>query len=387
MSVEIQGHADAPFEPLRTLMQELIASGEELGASIVINIAGKNVVDIWGGHADQERTQPWSKDTIANIWSSTKTVAALATLILVDRGLLDLEAPVSKYWPEFAAEGKDGVLVKHFLAHTSGVSGWEKPVTPQDIFAWDTAVARLASQKPWWTPGSASGYHSLTYGHLLGELVRRVTGKSMKEFVRDEITTPLGADLQIGAAEKDWPRVAALVPPPPMPFDLTKMDQESVTVKSFTGPLVDAPIALTPGWRRADIPAANGHSNARGLARVLSSVTLGGTVDGVTLLSPKTIDRIFEVQADGVDLVVSVPLRFGIGFGLTGGGTAQTVTWLPQGRICFWGGWGGSLILMDLDRKLTFSYVMNQMGAGILGSTRTEAYVKAVYKALGVEGY
>ncbi|EXJ85430.1 beta-lactamase [Capronia coronata CBS 617.96] len=388
MAIEIQGTADAAFEGLRTLMQEQVASGEELGASIVINVAGKNVVDLWGGYADEGRTQPWTKDTITHIWSSTKTVAALATLILVDRGLLDLEAPVSKYWPEFGAEGKkDVVLVKHVLSHTSGVSGWEKPMTIQDLYDWDKATSRLAAQKPWWTPGSGSGYHSLNYGHLLGELVRRVTGKSLRDFVREEMAGPLGADLQIGAAEKDWPRISPVVPPPPSGFDLSKMDPESIMAKTFGTPLVDAAYSWTPEWRRAEIPAVNGHSHARGLARILSSITLGGSVDGVKLLSPETIERIFEVQADGVDHVLSIPMRYGIGFGLAGGASAQSVGWLPSGKVCFWGGWGGSLIVMDLDRQITFSYVMNKMGMGILGSTRTEAYIKVAYKALGVEGY
>ncbi|KAG9771208.1 hypothetical protein KCU88_g6388, partial [Aureobasidium melanogenum] len=392
MAAEVQGHTEAAFEPLRQLMQEQIASGEELGASLVIDIDGKTVVDIWGGWADEEHTQPWTRDTITNIWSSTKTVAALATLILADRGLLDVDAPVAKYWPEFGAEGKQDVLVRHLLSHTSGVSGWEKPnMTVEEVEDLSVSVPLLAGQKPWWSPpGSVSGYHSLTYGHLLGELVRRVTpdNKPMKQFVRDEIAGPLGADLQIGAEEKDWSRIAPVVPPPPAPFDITKMDPNSVLVKTFANPVLDARIVVTPGWRRADISAANGHSNARGLARVLSTVTRGGSVDGVKLLSQRTIDRIFDVQSDGPDLVVGVPVTFGIGYGLAGPGTAQSVPWLPKsGRVCFWGGWGGSFILMDLDRKVTFSYVMNKMGAGILGSTRSEAYFRAAYKALGVEGY
>ncbi|EXJ86615.1 beta-lactamase [Capronia epimyces CBS 606.96] len=376
MTATVHGHADPAFQGLRTLMQELIESGEEDGASLVINVAGQNVVDLWGGYADAGRTQPWAQDTITNIWSSTKPVAALATLMLVDRQLLDLDAPVAQYWPEFGAEGKadvdvdvDVVLVKHLLAHTSGLSGWEQPFSVQDLYDWDTAVARLARQKPWWAPGSASGYHSLSYGHLLGELVRRVTGQSLRHFVRDHIAGPLQADLQIGAEEQDWSRIAPVVPPPP--------PQQPSPARPST--------PVTRGRRSG--AAANGHSNARGLARALSAITLGGTVDGVKLLSPQTIDRIFDIQADGTDLALGVPIRFGIGFGLTGGATAQAVDWLPAGRVCFWGGWGGSSIVMDLDRKVTFSYVMNKMGGGLLGSARTEAYLKAAYKALAVEGY
>jgi len=224
-------------------------------------------------------------------------------------------------------------------------------------------------------------------GHLIRELIKRVSGKPLKQFVAEEIAGPLGADFQIGALEKDWPRVSAVIPPPPLPFPFDQMDQNSPTVKTFNNPPMDARVALLPEWKRADLGAVNGHANARSLARVLSTITLGGSVDGVKLLSPKTIDLIFEEQANGTDLVIGLPMRFGKGYGLTGGGTSQTIPWLPKGRVCFWGGWGGSLVLMDLDRKVTFSYVMNKMGTGILGNVNTELYVKAVYKALGVEGY
>jgi CubicO group peptidase (beta-lactamase class C family) len=379
----VEGHCDPRFAALRATLAEQIASGNELGASIVLNIDGENVVDIWGGHADEARTQPWHRDTITNVWSSTKTVAALAILIQVSRGKLDVDAPVADYWPEFAQNGKQGVKVKHLLSHTSGVSGWDQPVTGDDIFDLPTAVARLEKQAPWWEPGTASGYHAINYGHLLGELIRRTAGKSMKRFVADEIAGPLRADFQIGADEKDWPRIAPVVPPPPAPFDLTQMDPDSPAVKTFTGPPLDATQALRPEWRRADMAGVNGHGNARSLAQILSTVTRGGG----QLLSAETVDQIFDVQADGTDLVIGIPLRFGTGYGLTGGGTATSVPWLPQGKICFWGGWGGSIGLMDLDRKVTFTYVMNKMGAGILGSDRTEAYVRAAYKALGVEGY
>jgi CubicO group peptidase (beta-lactamase class C family) len=239
----------------------------------------------------------------------------------------------------------------------------------------------MAAQAPWWEPGSASGYHALNFGHLLGEVVRRVTGKGLKRFVADEIAGPLGADFQIGAAEADVFRIAPVVPPPPLPFDLTAMDPTSPAVRTLTGPPADASVANTPGWRAADIGGANGHANARSVARILSAVTNGGIVDGSRLLSNGAIDSIFDQQSDGIDLVLGVPLRFGIGFGLS---HPETTPYIPQGRVCFWGGWGGSVIIMDLDRRLTFSYMMNKMGPGIMGSSRTEAYVRAAYRALGV---
>jgi CubicO group peptidase (beta-lactamase class C family) len=374
-----QGGCDGRFAALRTAFEHNLDSGEELGASLLVDIDGDSVVDLWGGFRDEARTVAWTEDTITNVWSTTKTVTSLAALMLVDRGDLDVYAPVAKYWPEFAAAGKQDVEVRHLLAHTSGVSGLEQPVTVEDLYDLETSTARMAAQAPWWEPGTASGYHALNYGHLIGEVVRRVSGKSLTRFVAEEIAGPLGADLQIGARESDWGRIAAVVAPPPLPIDLEAAGPDSPAVKTFTGPGPAAAVANTAGWRRAEIGGANGHANARGVARALSAVARGGVVDGIRLLSPATIDLIFDVQADGVDLVLGVPLRWGIGFALP---QADTLPWIPDGRICFWGGWGGSMIIMDLDRRMTISYMMNKMGAGIIGSTRSAAYVEHVYQAL-----
>jgi CubicO group peptidase (beta-lactamase class C family) len=377
--VDVSGNWDARFEPVKDALAEHLASGNELGASIVVDIDGETVVDIWGGWSDVDRRSPWTEHTITNVWSTTKTVTNLAALMLADRGLLDPYAPVAKYWPEFAENGKEHVEVRHVLSHTSGVAGWDKPFDIPDMYDWDAATQRLATQKPWWQPGSMSGYHASNQGHLVGELVRRVTGKHLRAFVAEEIAGPLGADFQIGAPQSDWARIAPVVPPPPLPFDLDQLDPDSAMYKAFSGPRVDAAAANTPGWRRADIGAVNGHSNARSVARILKSLTLGGTVDGVRLLSPDTIGVIFDEQSHGTDLVLAVPLRFGIGYALP---ETETVPYIPQGRACYWGGWGGSVILMDLDTRITFSYMMNKMAPGIIGSDRSESYVTALYSCL-----
>jgi CubicO group peptidase (beta-lactamase class C family) len=238
----------------------------------------------------------------------------------------------------------------------------------------------MAAQAPWWEPGTASGYHALNYGHLLGEVLRRITGKTLKQFVAEQIAGPLGADFQIGAVESDWPRISDVVPPPPLPFDLAALDPASPAVRTLTGPLVTAEEANTPAWRRADIGAANGHGNARSVARIMSVVARGGAVDRVRLLGPDTIDLIFDEQQNGIDLVLGVPLRLGIGYGLP---QRELLPWFPEGRICFWGGWGGSMIVMDVDRRMTISYMMNKMGPGIVGSDRSTAYGRAIYDALG----
>ena len=378
--VDVQGTCDARFEPVRDVLAEQLDSGNDTGASIAVNVDGRTVADLWGGWCDEEHRTPWGENTITNVWSTTKTVTNLAALMLADRGLLDPYAPVAKYWPEFAENGKERIEVRHILSHTSGVSGWEAPFTTEDMYDREAATRQLATQAPWWEPGTASGYHAQNQGHLVGELVRRLTGKTLKTFVAQEIAGPLGADFQIGAIEADWGRIAPVTPPPPLPFDLASLDPDSPVYKTFTGPVADAAAANTPAWRRAELGALNGHGNARSVARILRVLALGGEAGGVRLLSPDAIGLIFDEQSHGPDLVLGVPLRFGIGYALP---ETETVPYIPPGRTCFWGGWGGSVILMDLDARTTISYMMNKMGPGIIGSDRSEAYVRAIQDCLG----
>jgi CubicO group peptidase (beta-lactamase class C family) len=376
---DVSGTCDGRFEEVKRELAESLDSGEELGASIALDLDGDVVIDMWGGYRDEARTQPWDTDTITNVWSTTKTVTSLAALMLVDRGQLDVDAPVAQYWPEFAAAGKEGVLVRHLMSHMSGVSGLDQPAVVEDLYDWDKSTARFAAQAPWWEPGTASGYHALNYGHLVGEVLRRITGKSLKQFVAEEIAGPLGADFQIGAVESDWDRISPVVPPPPLPFDFAALPADSPTVRTLTGPLAEASNANTPAWRGADIGAANGHGNARSVARILSVISRGGEVDGVRLLRPETIELIFREQANGIDVVLGVPLRLGIGYGLP---QLDILPYVPDEKICFWGGWGGSVIIMDVGRKMTIAYMMNKMGPGIIGSERSAKYVSAIYKSL-----
>jgi CubicO group peptidase (beta-lactamase class C family) len=349
------GTCSAPFDPLRELFAEKLESGEDLGASVAVNIDGEMVVDLWGGWADEARTVPWTENTITNVFSTTKTMTALAALVLVDRGELDLDAAVAKYWPEFAATGKEGIKVRHPLSHTSGVSGWEQPITLDDVYDWDKSTALLAAQAPWWEPGTASGYHMLNYGHLIGEVIRHITGQRLGEFFAAHVAGPLGADFHIGLPASEFHRVANVVPPPAAPtdpstFDPTQLAPNSVAFKTWTNPTMPLECSWSEGWRRADIGAANGHGNARSVARLQAAVACGGEVDGVRLLSTQTIDRVFEVQSDGIDLVIGTPVKFGVGYSL-----------LPEGRVCYWGGTGGSTVIIDVDRRITFAYVMNKM--------------------------
>lgn len=378
---QVHGSCDSRFKKIERFLQSYINSGEELGASFVVNINGENVVDIWGGYADKDHTRLWERDTITTVWSTTKCITSLAALILIDRGLLSPYEKVSKYWPEFVTNGKQDVEVRHLLSHSSGLSGWEASVTLSDIFDVPKATALLAEQAPWWTPGTASGYHAFTMGHLVGELVRRVTGKTLGQFIAEDMAGPLAADFRLGAQEKDWPRVAETVPPPPMDKP-PMLEPTSVAAQTFRNAVPDATVANTEAWRKTEMGAANGHGNARSVAKLLSTVSLGGQVDGKHLLSQKTVDLIFEEQFHGVDLVLGTPVRLGMGFAMVAKDTM--CGWLPEGRICGWGGWGGSIGLIDLDRRMTISYVMNKMENGVdMGNYRCQAYVKAVYEALG----
>jgi CubicO group peptidase (beta-lactamase class C family) len=375
----VQGHCTDRFEPLRRRFAELFERDQDLGASLALTIDGEFAVDLWGGHVDEARTRPWQRDTLTHVWSTTKTMVSLCALVLADRGELDLDAPVARYWPEFGAAGKGGVLVRHLLGHTSGVSGWAHPVTVAELCDWDCSTALLAAQAPWWEPGTASGYHALNYGHLVGEVVRRVSGLKPGAFLERYIAGPLRADFHIGLPRSESDRVARVVPPPPLPIDLAALDPRSPMFRTMTNPLPDAAASFTAAWCEADIGAANGHGHARSVARIQSIVACGGEVDGVRLLSPPTIVRIFEPQADGVDLVLGVPLRMGLGYGLP----VATLPFIPPGRVCFWGGWGGSIVIVDADRRLCFAYMMNRMAPGIIGGPNAAALTKALYDIVG----
>jgi CubicO group peptidase (beta-lactamase class C family) len=346
---------------------------------VSITVEGETVVDLWGGWADTEHTTPWTEDTITNVWSTTKTMTSLAALVLVERGELDVDASVAQYWPEFAANGKEGIAVRHLMSHTSGVSGWDQPVVLEDIYDWEKSTAMLAAQAPWWQPGTASGYHMLNFGHLIGEVIRRITGRKLAQFFAEEIAGPLGADFSIGVRPEDEHRVSPIVPMTGAPFDFSAVDPNSPAIKTFTGPPMDLTAALSDGWRRADIGAANGHGNARSVARIQAIVANGGAVDGIGLLSSKTIDRIFEPQSDGIDVVLGIPLRFGIGYGLP---DPTTIPYIPNSRICFWGGAGGSMIIIDVGRRMTVAYMMNKMAPGIVGNPTGEAIIRAAYQSV-----
>jgi CubicO group peptidase (beta-lactamase class C family) len=373
---DIQGTCEAKFDGVRRALSNSLDAGTDVGASVAVFLHGEPVVDIWGGHVDAAKSKPWESDTITNVWSTTKTMTFICALMLADRGQLDFHAPVATYWPEFGDAGKEHVEVCHLMGHTAGLSGWEEPITMEQLADWELCTRLLAAQKPWWEPGTASGYHAVTQGYLIGEVVRRITGDSIGTWFAREVAAPLGADFHIGLPESEDGRVSNVLPPPPIDVNNLGMEVTELLGKTFLNPLLDASAAHNAWWRRAEIPAANGQGNARSVAMVQSIIAGRGQARGVRLLSAEATDVIFETQADGTDLVLGVPLRFGMGYGL---GTDV----MPLGpRACYWGGYGGSLIVMDQDAELTVCYVMNRMEAGLVGDLRGATIMLEAVSAL-----
>ncbi|WP_347954809.1 serine hydrolase domain-containing protein [Gordonia aichiensis] len=374
----VVGECDPRLRPVRDLLARRLAVGDEVGASLSVMSGDDVLVDLWGGVADPASGRAWERDTLANTYSLTKTMTALAVLVLVDRGLLDLDAPVARYWPEFVAAGKDEVLVRHVLGHTSGVSGWDRRMRIEDLYRQGEAAALLAQQAPWWRPGDGSGYHALTFGTVLAEVVGRVTGRTLGEFVAAEIADPLGADYRIGVTGVDPTRFASMIAPPPTGFDYGSLPPDSILLRTLLNPAFVPSVTADRDFLAAELGAVNGQGNARSVALMQSIVTGGGTARGRRFLSADTVERIFDVQADGVDRVLGAPVRFGLGWALPG----PSMPGVPDGRVCWWTGFGGSIVVSDLDRGITIGYVMNKMAPQLVGAPNPNDYVTAVYDCL-----
>ncbi len=373
---EIHGHADQRFAGVRDAFAANFARGEDVGASVAVTLGGELVVDLWGGHADAAKTRSWQRDTIVNVYSTTKTMTALCALLLADRDELDLAQKVAHYWPEFAANGKADITVAQLLAHSAGLSGFAEPVAAADLYDWGKATALLAAQAPFWAPGTAIGYHAITQGYLVGEVVRRITGKSLGTFFRDEIAGPLGADFHIGLAASEDDRVAELLPPPPG-GSIADITSRPLTVNMATNPPINPRDTRSRAWRAAEIPAANGHGNARSVALVQALLANGGVVGGKRLLSEAGARRALEPQIKGEDMVLGGPAHFGLGFGLNGGAVP-----LPHDECCYWGGYGGSIIIIDMKTRSTIAFMMNKMASTTVGDMRGYGLAMATWQAL-----
>jgi len=365
--VQVQGTCGDRFAPVRDAFQRNLETGLDIGASVAVFIDGEAVVDLWGGYFDATYTRPWARHTIAQHFSSTKTMGALCALVL---------APVARYWPEFAAEGKAVILVRQFLGHTAALSGWDVPMTHRDLYDWEKSTSLLARQAPLWTPGVTSGYHCYTHGHLIGEVVRRVTGTTIGRFLADEIAAPLGVpdDYYIGVPEEADSRVSLLVQG--TPYD--EPDGNRLRDLTLFNPRVTPQTTWSIEWRRAELPAMNGHGNARGIA-ALQSVIANGGANGIRLMSDAGRARVLEPQSDGPDLVIGFPCRWAMGFSLE----MLLFPGVPAGRrAAWWAGNGGSLSFIDLDARMSIGFVPNRWMVGRFEQHRSANLVSAVYRAL-----
>ncbi len=356
---------------------------------VSVCVDGDTVVDLWAGHRDQARTLPWERDTLVNVYSTTKGMTALCAHRLIEDGKLDPDAPVSRYWPEFAAGGKSAVTVRHLLGHRSGLPAVRELLPPDALYDWDAITRALAAESPWWDPGTGHGYHAVTFGWLVGEVVRRISGRSLGTFFRDEIAGPLGADFHIGLPDAEHARVAEMsaipMDAPPdgegLSLAMTFMkDPQGMTARAFMNPPSLARGPNVPEWRRAEIPGANGHATARALARIYGAVARGGDLDGAHVIGRESIDRCRSELSRGSDRVLQIETRFGHGFMLPQGRPGTDFG--PNPGAFGHPGAGGSVGFADPERRVGFGYVMNRMGPHILLDPRATALIDATYAAL-----
>ncbi|MFI6356370.1 serine hydrolase domain-containing protein [Streptomyces sp. NPDC050743] len=382
---QVHGHCDARFAAVREAFEDNFRERGELGAAMAVTVDGTTVVDLWGGWADAAGIRPWERDTLVNVWSTTKGPVALCAHLLADRGLLDLDAPVAAYWPEFAAAGKEKVLVRHLLSHRAGLSGLREQHSLADLYDWELTTARLAATEPWWEPGTRSGYHALTYGFLVGEVVRRISGLRPGAFLEREVTGPLGIDFTVGLPAKEAGRAAEMVHPPAA----SRSEQAAIfsqltpaALAALTNPVVGAAEANTPEWRAAEIPAANGHGTARAVAALYGVFAGRGSHGGRRILSPEAAERVREGQGSCRDLVLGAGLdgetEIGLGLWLSG----SNGSYGPNPRAFGHDGFGGSCGLADPEAGVSLGYVMNRMGPRIADDPRKMALIDALYSAL-----
>lgn len=367
----IDGTCPQRFARVQEAFAANFARHDDVGASVAVILDGELAVDLWGGWTSRDKAEPWARDTIVATFSSTKTVSALAALWLADRAGLDFDAPIQRVWPQFQS---GEVSLRHCLAHTAGLPGWDAPLVTADLYDWQKCVDLLARQAPWWPPGTGWAYHALTQGYLLGEVVRRVDGRTIGAVVREELAGPLDADFHIGTGPEHDHRIAPIIPGPPE----TPWPADSLEHRIFANPPFDPGRALALDWRRAEIPAAGGFGAARGLARLMAILAGHGEVGGRQFMSAQGALEAIAPAWRGKDLSGMAEIGFGAGFALNLGQLR-----FGSGRCGFWGGAGGSLVIVDFDRRMAFAYVMNRLGGAPFGDPRNMALITAAYEALG----
>ena len=383
IEARVSGSVEAGFEPVRDVFEANFAQHGEVGAAFCVHRHGRIVVDLWGGIKAPDGADPYTGNTLQMVMSTTKGVVAIAAHTLADEGRLDFDAPVVDYWPEFAAEGKADIPVRWLFSHRAGLAAIDKPLTIEDVYAWDPVVAALATQKPNWEPGKAHGYHAATYGWLAGEVIKRVAGMSVGELVAERLSRPLDLDLWIGRPDALNPRVAAQVPAPPPavgtpldPFTARLADPSTLMHRAFFNPAGMFAVANSPAFRAAEVPAINGIATARSLSRLYAACI--GEVDGVRLLKPKTVERGMRTEAHGEDLVVGYETRYATGFQLSFPNRPMA----GDGSFGHYG-MGGSMAFAHPGRGLSFGYVMNQMLSPSGPDPRSTALIQAVLRCAG----
>ena len=385
MPTPIHGWNDSRFDAVCTAFEENFASADEIGAAVAVYVNGEPVVDLWGGWYAPDRKREWDRNTLVNVFSSTKGLVAFCANRLVEQGRLDLDAPVARYWPEFAQAGKADIPVRMLLNHQAGMAAVRRPLVLEDYFNWDTITSALAEQEPWWTPGEQHGYHAMTFGWLVGEVIRRVDGRSVGQYFREEFAAPLDLDAHIGTGPEFDARISSVIEPQ-ADFATGPSDafgeHGSVGFNAIYNPPIFNPggpaVASRRDWKAAEIPAANGHATARALARIYGGAVNGGEIDGVHVINPETLARGVSVESSGQDAILPVPTKFGLGWGLMG----EATPFGADRRAFGHGGAGGSLGFGDLDGGIGFGYVMNRMGADAVGDLRAFALLSAVYESL-----
>jgi CubicO group peptidase (beta-lactamase class C family) len=400
---EVAGFYDPQFERVAEEFVRNFQERDEVGAAVAITIEGEKVVDLWGGSADPASNKPWMEDTIALVWSATKGATALCAHMLADRGLLDLDAPVVRYWPEFGQAGKETIPVKMLLNHQSGLAAIREPLPPGAFCEWELMIKALEKEEPWWRPGSMHGYHGFTFGWLVGEVVRRVSGKSLGTFFREEVAEPLGLDFWIGLPEALENRVAFMFPAPPPgpegpmpPMFVAMADPTSLqTLVMFNsgGHMLPGPDGVfgfnVQAAHAAEIGAAGGISNARGLAGMYALLANGGSLNGVRLVGRESLARMAAVSsASGLDATVLAPTRFSLGYvksidNRREPSCTENDSVILSEEAFGHSGFGGALGFADPAARMSFGYVMNRMGQGLGLNARGQSLVDAAYLSLG----
>lgn len=383
MNVEIQGEVAPGFEPVRRVFADLWRE-VEIGASFCAWHKGRKVVDIWGGYAEVDMSKPWERDTLVNVYSTTKGLASVAVAILHDEGKLDYDEKVVTYWPEFGAEGKQDVTVAQLLSHQAGLCGVDSKLEVEDLYDWDKMVNLLAAQKPWWTPGQAAGYHAVTWGYFPGELIRRITGKTLGQYFHDKVASPLGADAFIGLPDSQMHRVATLNGPnrarkqPRTPANANAEMPELYPVALLNPSISPFKHASSYAWRKAEIAAANGQANARGIATIYAALAMGGELNGTRIISERAIGEATKLEVDmQIDLVTGRPMRRARGFMLNTEGAYG-----PDANAFGHAGAGGSIGYADMTNQVAVGYAMNQMQADLEATPRSQLLSKAVYACI-----